>query len=286
MAVTPPKSAAKSAKPSTKQPVERQKELRFSRVLSKDIAEGSAVPYCFDVLTQLANIPARITLYELLRLSKSTREALQETLANAEVFVTQVPIGPKEEDVEDCLHASQNAPCITFTADDMQVKGKHDRPLYFTGYIGSSEVSRIQVDPGSALSIMPHRVMQHLGIPTHRLSATQTTIYGFNANGTRPMGKIKLKCQIGDLKSEVTCYVIDADTSYNLLLRRPWIHRNSIIPSTLHQVMKYIDGSGKVRVDYRKASVQGSRELFHRLSPVPGLFENKREPTTRGARLW
>jgi len=41
--------------------------------------------------------------------------------------------------------------------------------------------------------------------------------------------------------------VIDADTSYNLLLGRPWIYRNSIVPSTLHQVMKYIDGSGKVR---------------------------------------
>jgi len=60
--------------------------------------------------------------------------------------------------------------------------------------------------------------MQQLSIPTHRLSATQTIIYGFKANGTRPMGKIKLKCQIGDLKSEITCYVIDADTSYNLLL--------------------------------------------------------------------
>ena len=85
-------------------------------------------------------------------------------------------------------------------------------------YIGSSEVSHIQVDSGSALSIMPRRVMQHLEIPTHRLSATQTIIYGFNANGTRPMGKIKLKCQIGDLRSEVTCYVIDADTTYNLQL--------------------------------------------------------------------
>jgi len=67
-------------------------------------------------------------------------------------------------------------PRIIFTADDMQVKGKHDRSLYFTWYIGSSEVSCIQVDPGSALSIMPCRVMQHLRIPTHRLSATQTTI--------------------------------------------------------------------------------------------------------------
>ena len=129
----------------------------------------------------------------------------------------------------------------------MQVKGKHDRPLYFTGYIGSSEVSRIQMDPGSALSIMPRRVMQHLEILTHGLSSAQTTIYDFNANGTHPMGKIKLKCQISDLRSKVTCYVIDTDTSYNLLLGRPWIHRNSIIPSTLHQVMKYVDGDGKVR---------------------------------------
>src|SRR3954466_16051209 len=97
------------------------------------------------------------------------------------------------------------------------------------------------------LSIMPRRVMEHLSIPAHRLSATDTNIFGFNANSTRPIGKIKLRCQIGDLKTEVTVYVIDADTSYNLLLGRPWIHRNHIVPSTLHQVMKYVDDQGQVR---------------------------------------
>lgn len=55
------------------------------------------------------------------------------------------------------------------------------------------------------------------------------------------MGKIKLKCQIDDLKKEVTCYVIDAETSYNLLLGRPWIHCNEIVSSLLDQVMKYVD---------------------------------------------
>ena len=54
--------------------------------------------------------------------------------------------------------------CITFTPDDMLIKNpKHDRPLYFTGYIGSSQVDRIQVDPGFALSIIPLRLIQHLG---------------------------------------------------------------------------------------------------------------------------
>src|SRR3954469_4852261 len=88
--------------------------------------------------------------------------------------------------------------------------------------------------------------MEHLSIPAHRLSATDTNIFGFNANSTRPMGKIKLRCQIGDLKTEATVYVIDVDTSYNLLLRRPWIHRNHIVPSTLHQVMKCVDDQGQV----------------------------------------
>jgi len=68
-------------------------------------------------LAQLANIPARVTLYEILRLSKLTREVLREALADAEVFMAQIPTGPQDE--EDCLHAIQNAPSITFTSDDM-----------------------------------------------------------------------------------------------------------------------------------------------------------------------
>lgn len=68
---------------------------------------------------------------------------------------------------------------------------------------------------------------------------------------TYPLGKIMLKCQIGDLKTEVTCYIIDTETSYNLLLERrngiiPSIHRNRIVPSILHQVTKYVDERGKV----------------------------------------
>jgi len=53
-------------------------------------------------LAQLANIPARITLYELLRLSKSTREALREALTNAEAFIARNLAKPEEGDEENC----------------------------------------------------------------------------------------------------------------------------------------------------------------------------------------
>jgi len=74
--------------------VEKQKEIRYVKALPKDKAKGTSAPYRFDVLAQLANIPARITLYELLRLSKSTRETLREALADAEVFMARIPAEP------------------------------------------------------------------------------------------------------------------------------------------------------------------------------------------------
>jgi len=153
-------------------------------------------------------------------------------------------------------------PYITFTPDDMQVKGKHDRPLYFTGYIGLSEVSHVQVDPVFTLSIMPRGSCSTWESPLIDWTPPRLSSIGFNANSTRLMGKVKLKCQIGGLRSEVTCYVIDANTSYNLLLGRPLIH-HFIVSSTLHQVMKYAVGDRKSsNVDRREASIQGVENYF------------------------
>ena len=195
--VASPKPIPETTKPSTKQPAEKQKEIWYAKALLKDKAEGSSTPYCFNVLAQLETSwpGSPFTSSETIKVNKINSERSFSWCWGIH--------GPDSGWTtrgrwRRCLHTSQHAPCIIFMPDNMQVKEKHDRPLYFTGYIGSFEVSRIQIDSGSALSIMPRRVIQHLGIPTHRLSATQTIIYGFNANGTRPMEKIKLKCQIGD----------------------------------------------------------------------------------------
>jgi len=55
----------------------REKEgVSLCQTLQKS-GVGPSTPFCFDVLAQLANIPTRITLYELLGLSKSIRDALR-----------------------------------------------------------------------------------------------------------------------------------------------------------------------------------------------------------------
>jgi hypothetical protein len=44
-------------------------------------------------------------------------------------------------------------------------------------------------------------------------------------------------------------YVIDDETSYRALLGWPWLHNNQVIPSTLHQYLKYIENDKQKKID-------------------------------------
>jgi len=50
----------------------------------------------------------------------------------------------------------QQVSCITFTPEYMLLKDNwYNRPLYYTEYIRSTHIKRIQIDLGSVLSIIP-----------------------------------------------------------------------------------------------------------------------------------
>jgi len=108
---------------------EKPREVRFDHVLKKPSGPGLDTPFRFDILTQLANILARITIHELLRLSKETREALRDALANSESFLTCMPEVPNDDiqsSCPECHHVQSKVPTITFTAEDMLLKdNKH-----------------------------------------------------------------------------------------------------------------------------------------------------------------
>ena len=71
-------------------------------------------------------------------------------------------------------------------------------------------------------------------------------IQGFNQGGQRAIGKIRLQMLIGEMESNALFHVIDAKTTYKLLIRRPWLHEYGVVPSTYHQCFKYFqDGQVK-----------------------------------------
>ena len=69
---------------------EKKKKVWFDMTLKKNSSQGLNTPFHFDILAQLANIPAHITLHELLHFSKKTREALRDALADSESFLMQI----------------------------------------------------------------------------------------------------------------------------------------------------------------------------------------------------
>nr|XP_016466442.1 PREDICTED: uncharacterized protein LOC107789180 [Nicotiana tabacum] len=81
--------------------------------------------------------------------------------------------------------------------------------------------------------------MKELDISTEELFESRLMIQGFNQGGQRSIGSIKMEITMGDMQSTAWMHVIDAKTSYNLLLGRSWIHENKVVPSTYYQCLKY-----------------------------------------------
>ncbi|XP_075084998.1 uncharacterized protein LOC142168239 [Nicotiana tabacum] len=139
---------------------------------------------------------------------------------------------------------------ISSTDDDLLLGSRtHNRPLFVVGTIQEQHLNRILVDDGSAVNIMPKIVLKKLGIYIDELSKSNLTIQGFNQGGQRAIGMICVGLSIGDMKSNTLIHIIDAKTSYNLLLGRPWIHENGVVSSTLHQCLKYIRDGEIVKIE-------------------------------------
>ncbi|PIN21577.1 hypothetical protein CDL12_05717 [Handroanthus impetiginosus] len=136
--------------------------------------------------------------------------------------------------VEECMSA------MTFIDDDLLLGSKsHNRPLFVAAYDQERRVNRILIDGGSAFNILPLRMMAELGISMDELASC-------NQEGQRALGIIRIQLLMDDMSSTALFHVIDAKTSYNMLLSRPWLHENGVVPSIWQQCFKYCE-DGKVK---------------------------------------
>lgn len=165
-------------------------KVRLDKSLWKRAAEYLAAHFKFDILVQLSNILACITIHELLHLFKEAKDVLREALADAESFVTHIPLTKKVEWQHCQCQWVSVLPSITFSSDDMLVKSSDlDRPLYYTRYIGSTKIEGILIDTGFALRIILVRLLQFLQILVRKLATTTTTMHGFNTLRSRLGGR-------------------------------------------------------------------------------------------------
>ena len=62
----------------------------------------------------------------------------------------------------------------------------------------------------------------------------------FDSSRRDVRGEIDLPIQIGPHICQITFHVMDINSAYGCLLGRPWIHSVGVVPSTLHQKLKFV----------------------------------------------
>jgi len=153
-------------------------------------------------------------------------------------------------------------PPITFTDEDF--KGvdyrQQDDPMVIAVDIDRFTIRKTLVDQGSSVDILYWKTFKAMRIAEAEMMPYDDHIVGFSGERMGTKGYLELYTTLGEEKStrtiKIRYLVIDANTSYNILLDRPSINRLMAIVSTTHLAMKFPSRTGDiltVHVDQKEA---------------------------------
>nr|CAH66043.1 OSIGBa0107A02.4 [Oryza sativa] len=113
----------------------------------------------------------------------------------------------------------------------------HLKPLYINDYVNGKPMSKMMVDSGAAVNLMPYATFRKLGRNAEDLIKTNMVLKDFSGNPSETKGVLNVEVTVGSKTIPTTFFVIDGKGSYSLLLGRDRIHANCCIPSTMHQCL-------------------------------------------------
>ncbi|PRQ23607.1 putative aspartic peptidase domain-containing protein [Rosa chinensis] len=119
---------------------------------------------------------------------------------------------------------------------------QHLKPLYITAYIEGYPITKVLVDNGAAVNVLPTAVMKKLRRTESDLLPSDITVSNFSGGKSRPRGILPLDVTVGEKTNMTAFFVVDSSAHYNALLGRDWIHQNMCVPSSLHQVLIFWHG--------------------------------------------
>ena len=117
---------------------------------------------------------------------------------------------------------------------DKPIKHRHLKALYVKGFVDGKPMSKMLVDGGASVNLMPYTTFRKLGKGPEDLIKTDMMLEDFGGNASKTRGAINVELTIGSKTLLTTFFVIDGKGSYSLLLGCDWIHVNCCAPSTMH----------------------------------------------------
>ena len=121
--------------------------------------------------------------------------------------------------------------------------------------VGNCLIKRIMVDNGSAANIMTKHTLQEMGLAESDMIKKSTILVGFSGETKKTVGEITLPTYAQGVNILTKFLIIECDSTYNIIMGRPWIHDLQVVPSTFYQVLKFPTpwGVQKIRGDQATA---------------------------------
>ena len=126
-------------------------------------------------------------------------------------------------------------PVLGFSDEDkIGTTQPHDDTLVVTLRIGGYDVKRVLVDQENAIKIMYPNLYKGLNLKPEDLTTYNYPLVSFKGKTIIPRGQIRLPIQTYSKVVEVDFIVVDAYSSYTVIVARPWLHTLRVVSSTLH----------------------------------------------------
>ena len=114
----------------------------------------------------------------------------------------------------------------------------HLKALYMRGHINGRPISRMLVDGGAIVNLMPYSLYKKLGGTDEELIKTNMMVSG--VGGGEPIGAkgvASMELTVGSKTLATVFFVFEVQGNFNLILGRDWIHANQCVTSSLHQFL-------------------------------------------------
>ncbi|XP_048635026.1 uncharacterized protein LOC125608635 [Brassica napus] len=150
---------------------------------------------------------------------------------------------------------------ISFTAKEQEkVLAPHHEVLVISLTVANCLVKRIFVDNGSSSNIIFQAAYQDLGLEESALTRRITPLIRFSGKVKQTDGEVILPVYVEEINMSTKFLVVECQLSYNITLGQSWIHDMGVVPSTLHQMVKFPTPWGIRAI---RGDQENSRSCYH-----------------------
>lgn len=136
-------------------------------------------------------------------------------------------------------------------------------PWYLSSDFDEWEIKRVLIDQGSCIDIVYSKTFERLRLDPEDLKPLKGSLIGFYREQVQLKGYITLNTTFREKdqakKINVQYLVIDAPSSYNIIIGRQAFNQLSSILLTMYLCMKYMFSNGRVGVIQENVTLRASR---------------------------